>query len=99
MLQTPRSARLEKCKKMQSEAAHIAFFTGQRSDHVLKRSVARKSKFLKTLQTRREHGCSKNFLCKFSFDTGIFTSPWSACLYGYLPAGQGLPRAVFKTEF
>ncbi|MBZ4191814.1 hypothetical protein [Niabella beijingensis] len=48
--QCPRSASLEKCKQMQSEAAHIAFFTGQRSGHVFKRSVGKKkAKILKTL--------------------------------------------------
>jgi len=45
----PRSASLEKCKQMQSVAAHIAFFTGQRSDHVFKEAREKKAKFLKTL--------------------------------------------------
>jgi len=31
-------------------------------------------------------GAVKTSCVSFQFDTGIFTSPWSACLYGYLPA-------------
>lgn len=44
-------------------------------------------------------GAVKTSCVSFQFDTGIFTSPWSACLYGYLPArarAAGMPFPEWK---
>ena len=43
-------------------------------------------------------GAVKTSCVSFQFDTGIFTSPWSACHYGYLPAGQGLRQFISQNK-